>query len=52
MNLEAKVGACTVENFYDILLNKEENSNIEDSYTEALLKSKKLDLDKIIRMDV
>ena len=51
-NLEVKVGICIVEYFCDVILNSENNWNSIDSYTEAVLKSKKFDLDERIRMDV
>ena len=37
-NLEAKVGACTVKNFFDMILNSEENWESMVSYAEVLLK--------------
>ena len=51
-NLEAKVSACTVENFCDVILSSKKNWNSMANYTEVLLKSKKFDLDEGIRMDV
>ena len=51
-NLETNVGACTVENFCDVILSTEENWKGMASHTEALLKSKKIDLDERSRMDV
>ena len=50
--LEAKVGICIVDNFCDAILYNEENWNSIASYTEALQKSKKFDLDKGRRMDI
>ena len=50
--LEAKVGSCTtVQNFCGVILSSEENWNSMTSYTEALLKSKKFDLDERSRLD-
>ena len=51
-NLEAKVGACTVEDLCKVILSSEKNWNSVASYTKALLKSKKFDLDERSRMDV
>ena len=51
-NLEAKIGACTINNFCDLILSSEENWNSMASYSEVLLKSKKFDLEKRSRMDV
>ena len=51
-NLEAKVGVCAIENYCDDILNIEENLNNMTSYTEALLKSKKFDLEERSRMTV
>ena len=51
-NFEAKVGAYTIENFCDVILNSKENWNSITSFTEALLKSKKFDLDERSTMDV
>ena len=45
-NLAAEVGISTVKNFCDLILNSEENCNCIASYTEALLKSKKFDLEE------
>ena len=42
MNLEAKVGACTIVNFCDVILIS----------AKALLKSKKFDLDDSSRMNI
>ena len=42
-NFEAKVGACTVDNFCEVILSSKENWNSMTSYTEALLKYKKFD---------
>ena len=50
--LEAKVDACTIENFCDIILISKENWNSMASYTEALMKSKKIDLNERSTMDV
>ena len=51
-NLEAKVGAYTVENICDVILSSEKNWSNLVSYTEALLKSKKFDSDERSRNDV
>ena len=51
INLEVKVGVCTVENFCDVILNSEENWNSIASYTEVLLKSKKFNANESSRMD-
>ena len=51
-NLDAKFGACTVDNFCDAILSSEENRIGMISYTEVWLKSKKFDLDERIIMDV
>ena len=51
-NLEPKVGVCTVENFCDVILDSLENWNSIASYTKAILKSKKIDLNERSRMDV
>ena len=44
-NLEATVGACTIENFCDIILSSEENWNNKANYSEDLLKSKIFNLE-------
>ena len=46
------LGVCTIENFCDVIMSSEKNWNSVASYTEALLISKKFDLDERIRMDV
>ena len=46
-NLEGKVGICIVEKICEVILSSNEISNSEASYTEALLKSKELNLDNI-----
>ena len=51
-NLQAKVDACTIENFCDVILSSEKNWNSKASYTGAFVKSKKFDLDERIRIDV
>ena len=51
-NLVPIVGPCITENFCNVILSSEENSNRMARYTEALLKSKKFDMDERIRMDV
>ena len=51
-NLEAKVDACTIENFCNVILSSEENWNSMVSYAEGLLKSERFDLDERSRMDV
>ena len=45
-NLGAKVGACTIENFCDIIQSSEENGNSIACYIESLLKSEKFDLNE------
>ena len=47
-----KFGACTIENLCDVILGSEEIWNSMASYTRALLKSKKFDLDERSMMDV
>ena len=49
-NHEVKVGACTIENFCDVILSSGDNWNSVACYTEVLLKSKKFDLDERNRM--
>ena len=44
-NVKAKVGACTIENFCDVILSSKKNWNSMACYTEAFLKSKKFDLE-------
>ena len=44
-NLEAKIGACTIENFRYMILNSEENFNNMARYTEIMQKHTKFDLD-------
>ena len=51
-NLEAKVGACTIENFCHVILSSEENCNSRVRYVEVLLQSKKFDLDERSRIDI
>ena len=51
-NLEAKVGACAIENFCNVILSSEKNWNSMANYIEALLISKKFGLDERSRMDV
>ena len=51
-NLAVKTGACSIENICDVILNSEGNLNSMASYTKPLLKSKKFDFDKRIRMEV
>ena len=51
-NFKATFGVSIVECFYDVILNSEENCYSLTSYTEALLKSKKFDLDERSRMHV
>ena len=43
-SLEAKFGACTIENFRDVILNIEVKWNSNADYTEALVKPKKFNL--------
>ena len=43
-NLEVKVGACTIENFCDMVSRSEENWNNMASYAKAWLKAKKFEL--------
>ena len=49
-NHEPKFDAYTIENFCDVMLSIEENWNSMTNYVEALLKSKKFDLDERINV--
>ena len=51
-NIDAKAGACIIENFCDVILSSEEIWNNMASYTDALLESKKFNINERIRLDL